>query len=78
MSVVKTRYENTCNVTQVASKRVAVAEILEFKERDRLNVILNKSVKMSMVWNGQMYEGRMAGMDFISDGPKGQKYTEGR
>ena len=30
----------------------------------------NKSVKLPMKWNGKVYEGRMAGMDFTSTGPK--------
>jgi hypothetical protein len=39
---------------------------------------MNKSVKLLMTWNGRQYEGRMAGMDFVSAGPKGQKYSDGR
>ena len=41
----------------------------DFNECEMLTVVLNKSVKMSMKWNGRVYEGRMAGMDFISNGP---------
>jgi hypothetical protein len=32
-------------------------------------VVLNKSIKLPMVWNGKVYEGKMAGLDFVSDGP---------
>lgn len=31
-----------------------------------------------MVWNGKMYEGKMAGIDFISEGPRVTKNTVGR
>lgn len=42
---------------------------MAFNEGRNLTVIMNKSVKLLMTWNGQLYEGRMAGMDFISNGP---------
>jgi hypothetical protein len=53
--------------------RSTEAVVQNFEERKTLNVILNKSIKMSMVWNGTCYEGRTAGMDFISNGPKVSK-----
>lgn len=63
------RYDNTCQVMQVMSKRTVEAVVQDFEEHVKLNVILNKSVKISMKWNGSMYEGRGAGMDFTSTGP---------
>lgn len=75
---VKTRYESTCTVTQDSTGKSVVADIMTFNENSNLIVIMNKSVKLNMTWNGKVYEGRMAGLDFISNGPKGQKYTEGR
>jgi hypothetical protein len=78
MSNVKTRFENTCEVTQESTGRKVQAEIMAFNEGRNLTVVMNKSVKLLMNWNGRCYEGRMAGLDFISNGPKGQKYTEGR
>lgn len=78
MSNIKTRYENTCEVRQENSGKVVQAEVQSFNEGRNLTVVLNRSVKLLMTWNGRVYEGRMAGLDFISNGPKGQKYTEGR
>jgi hypothetical protein len=78
MSNVKTRFENTCEVVQEGTGRKVQAEIMAFNEGRNLTVVMNKSVKLLMNWNGRCYEGRMAGLDFISNGPKGQKYTEGR
>ncbi len=78
MSNVKTRFENTCEVVQESTGRKVQAEIMAFNEGRNLTVVMNKSVKLLMNWNGRCYEGRMAGLDFISNGPKGQKYTEGR
>jgi hypothetical protein len=78
MSNIKTRYESQCEVKQDNSGKIVQAEVMAFNEGRNLTVIMNKSVKLLMNWNGRVYEGRMAGMDFVSDGPKGQKYTEGR
>lgn len=63
------RHSDTCKVTQTASKRTVDAVIQDFVEHDKLNVVINKSVKLPMKWNGRIYEGRAAGMDFESNGP---------
>jgi hypothetical protein len=78
MSNIKTRFEKTCEVKQDSTGKKATAEIMDFNEGRNLTVVMNKSVKLLMTWNGRQYEGRMAGMDFVSAGPKGQKYSEGR
>lgn len=64
-----TRHSETCQVKQESTNKVVEAVVQQFLEQDRLDVILNKSVKLSMRWNGKVYEGRMAGMDFTSNGP---------
>ena len=38
--------------------------------KNATSMFVNKSVKLVMKWNGRVYEGRMAGMDFVSNGPK--------
>lgn len=63
------RHSDTCIVTQVPANRSTQAVVHEFVEHDRLTVILNKSVKIGMEWNGRVYEGRAAGMDFETAGP---------
>ena len=78
MSNIKTRYDNTCTVKNANSGKTLDAEVMNFNEGRNLTVVVNKSVKLLMNWNGRMYEGRMAGIDFVSDGPKGQQYSEGR
>jgi len=64
-----TRHGNTCKVTQVSSKKTVEAEVMAFNECRNLTVVMNKSVKLMMTWNGRLFEGRMAGMDFVSNGP---------
>jgi len=75
---IKTRFDNTCSVKNVNSGKSVDAEVMNFTEGRNLTVVMNKSVKVMMAWNGRQYEGRMAGMDFTSNGPKGHKYSEGR
>ena len=72
------RYDDHCEVKQLNSSKSVKAEILEFKERDNLVAVLNKSVKLPMKWNGTMYEGRMAGIDFSTAGPRITKTRMGR
>ena len=67
-----------CVIKQVNSSKSVEAVVYEFAEQKHLIVVLNKSVKLPMTWNGRMYEGRMAGIDFISDGPKITKFKTGR
>jgi hypothetical protein len=72
------RYGETCTVKQANSSKTVEAIVYEFKEKERLIVVLNKSVKLPMVWNGKLYEGKMAGLDFITSGPAITKTTTGR
>jgi hypothetical protein len=69
------RHGNKCTIKQAGTSKVVEAEVHEFKDKDRLTVVLNKSVKLSMLWNGKLYEGRMAGLDFTSTGPIVSKTT---
>ena len=72
-----TRHSDNCLVEQVASKRQVEAVVQNFSENELLHVIINKSVKISMKWNGRCYEGRAAGMDFTSAGPTITKTQSG-
>lgn len=72
------RVGDKCTVKQANTNKTVDAEIYDFKEQKSLTVVLNKSVKLPMTWNGKLYEGRMAGIDFISAGPSITKTTTGR
>jgi hypothetical protein len=61
----------------VSSNRNVEAEVMQFNEGRNLTVVMNKSVKLLMNWNGRVYEGRMAGMDFESSGPRISKTQTG-
>lgn len=72
------RYGDKCIVKQDNSSKSVEAEVLEFKEKKNLIAVLNKSVKLNMIWNGKLYEGKMAGLDFITAGPSISKTTSVR
>lgn len=69
MSTIR-RHSEVCEVKNVTSNKIVEAVVQDFKELEALYVIINKSIKIPMKWNGKLYEGRMAGMDFTSTGPK--------
>ena len=72
------RYSETCTVKQANTSKTVEAVVYEFKEQQNLTVVLNKSVKLPMIWNGKLYEGKMAGIDFTSSGPIINKTKTGR
>jgi hypothetical protein len=45
------------------------ADVLSFKEEQFLSVAIAE-MKISMNFNGKLYEGRAAGMNFTTPGPK--------
>lgn len=63
-------HSDKCTVTAVASKKEMEADVIAFHEKRNLTVAINKSVKLLMTWNGRKFEGKAAGLDFESDGPK--------
>ncbi len=71
-------HADRCTVQQTNNSKTVEAEVLDFKDKEKLTVVLNKSVKLSLKWNGKLYEGRMAGLDFVSTGPKVTRTTQGR
>lgn len=72
------RHSDTCKINVVKSTKMTEAVVHDFQDKVSLTVIVNKTVKISMLWNGRCYEGRSAGMDFESDGPTVSKTQIGR
>ena len=64
-----TRHGDTCLVKMAKSSKETTAVVESFEDKVKLNVVINKAVRISMKWNGRCYEGRSTGMDFESDGP---------
>jgi hypothetical protein len=71
------RHAETCIIKMAKSSKETTAVVELFEDKVKLNVIVNKAVKISMKWNGRYYEGRSAGMDFESDGPSVTRTSTG-
>ena len=69
------RHSDTCQVKMAKNSKTVEAVVDQFIFEQVLDVILNKSVKLKLKWNGQCYEGRSAGIDVESAGPT-ITYTE--
>jgi hypothetical protein len=63
-------HSDKCTVIATASGKAMDAEVIAFHDKRNLTVAINKSVKVLLNWNGRKYEGRAAGLDFESEGPK--------
>ena len=63
------RHGDTCLIKMAKSSKETTAVVESFEDKVKLNVVVNKAVKISMKWNGKCYEGRSTGMDFESAGP---------
>ena len=72
------RYETTCIVECINNNASVQAEILNFQPNKLLTVSLNRSVKLTLQWNGRVYEGSQAGMTFTSNGPNSTIYYNQR
>ena len=72
-----TRHGNTCIIKMAKSAKETTAVVESFEDKVKLNVIINKAVRISMKWNGKCYEGRSTGMDFESAGPTVSKAQTG-
>lgn len=73
-------HSETCKLIQESTGKTVDAVVQSFQENQSISVIVNKSVKLSLKWNGKIYEGRMAGIDFTTIGPtvhKSQKVFRG-
>lgn len=70
-------FSDKCTVKAVASGKEMSADVIAFHDKRNLTVAVN-TVKLLMNWNGRVYEGRMAGMDFESAGPKTITQYKGR
>ena len=51
-----TRHGDKCTVTQISSNRKVDAEVMQFNEGRKITVVVNKSVKMLMNWNGRAFK----------------------
>ena len=74
----RTYVEDTCEIICEDNGKKMVADILSFKQSQHLVVSIEKSLKLEMKWNGNIYEGRMGRMSFTSEGPIIRSVKQGR
>ena len=72
------RYCYKCSVKHVNTSKIVEAEVFDFREHDTLTVVFGRAIKVPLVWNGKLYEGKMAGIDFVSEGPTVKVTKTGR
>jgi hypothetical protein len=74
------RYDEIAQVTCVDNNQTVTADVLDFKPSVLLSISLDKSIKLILKYNTKSdeYQGDLYGRTFISKGPKGKHYTNGR
>jgi hypothetical protein len=70
-------YEKTAIVTNTRNNQSVEAEVDNVQSGKSLDVFL-ANTKIHMRWNGKIYVGNMAGMEFTTSGPKEIKRLKGR
>lgn len=61
--------DDKCEVICEDNGRKMVAEVLSFSEKKALTVSVDRSVKLTLSWNGKIYECKQGPLSFISNGP---------
>jgi len=80
MAGVKTRFEDTCEITGIKNDISVVGEILTFREKDIIVATIERSAKVTLRWNDRvaLYVGSLGGVEFQSPGPKSHTYRTHR
>lgn len=73
----RTEYEKKVMLTNTKSDVSVEADIDNFREGQRFDAFVATN-KIPMKWNGKVYVGNMAGMEFISSGPHVYRINQGR
>lgn len=73
-----TKVSDTCEVSCIETMKSVNAVVLDFKDKSKLTVVLNKTIKLTLTWNGRVYLGKHAGLEFYSNGPDIKTFSTGR
>jgi hypothetical protein len=73
----RTIFDSTAIVTNTGNGRGVEAEVDDVRVNDSLNAFI-ANTKIYMKWNGKVYVGNMAGMEFTTPGPKQHTIKQGR
>lgn len=61
--------DDRCEVICEDNGRKMVAEVLSFSDKKSLVVSVDRSIKLTLMWNGKIYECKQGQLSFISNGP---------
>lgn len=77
---IRTEYDDTCDVTCISNGATELGEILAFRDKDFISLTIRRSVKLRLNWDEavNVYIGRMAGLEFQSNGPIIHTYKTNR
>lgn len=80
MSKQHTQFDDVCDVTCISNGSTELGEILTFREKEFISLTIRRSVKLRLNWDDavNVYIGRMAGLEFQSDGPGVHTYRTSR
>lgn len=80
MSKQYTTFADVCDVTCISNGSTELGEILSFREEEYISLTIRRSVKLRMSWDSKvgLYIGKMAGLEFQSDGPAVYTYRSHR
>jgi hypothetical protein len=68
----------TCEVICEDNGRKMVADVLYYTKHKTLTVSIDRNIKLTMPWNGRLFEGFLGDKSFITDGPGVYQVTQGR
>ena len=74
----KQKFADKCQVTCTDNNKTVTADVMSYRPRDMLMIILGES-KIGMKWNGRsVYVGNAMGYEFTSKGPEELVIAKGR
>jgi hypothetical protein len=73
----RTLVDDRAMVTSTRTGATVEAEVDNFREHKHFDAFIATN-KIPMKWNGKIYVGNMAGMEFTSAGPTIKEVKEGR
>tara|TARA_Y200000002_G_C22406265_1_gene547877 strand:- start:260 stop:496 length:237 start_codon:yes stop_codon:yes gene_type:complete len=74
----RANFEDKCSVTCTDNDKTVTADVMSYKPKEMLTIILGES-KIGLKWNGRrVYVGNALGMEFTSKGPNEIAKAKGR
>jgi hypothetical protein len=70
-------FDNKAMLTNTRNEQSVEAEVDNVREDESLDAFIAHT-KIHMRWNGKIFVGNMAGMEFTTPGPKQHKIKQGR